>query len=115
MKFYRYQAEQTGGYNEDTDTFWSGSPRLRLIEFEMKKETPKGYWIGYEWCGDFDRWVSKTSVKRYAYPTKKEALINYIKRTTRRIEIMEAQAASAKAALYVAQRMNLETGEQIII
>jgi len=70
------------------------NPKIVLEEMNLLKETPKGFWIGY---GHTDvgsirsqgRWVSKTSTKRYAYLTKEEAMENFIKRTQKRINILE--------------------------
>ena len=92
MKFYRYYLQQ---YAETEHSIF---PQTKLIldEFNLMKETAKGYWI----CqGDpnrlhgFKKWVSKTAKKRYAYPSKKDALVNYQKRTERRIAILKAQIA----------------------
>lgn len=87
MKFYRYYYKV---YGSSTDIF---IPEVKILcgEFNLLKETPKGYWIIQ---GDINQlnsdkiWVSKSSVKRYAYPTKKEALINLLKRTEIRSKIL---------------------------
>jgi hypothetical protein len=100
MKFYRYRdsiAEaMLGGYELYFD----------LEELVLLKETSKGYWICDEWALKFHkdekdntmlpsyiekRWVSKTSVKRYAYPTKKEAWVAFKARKRRQHKILKAQ------------------------
>lgn len=103
MRFYRYEAVQYSSISDDDYRLPHFSNlKLELKEFKMFKETPKGYWIGY---GGFEsllghqRWVSKTAKKRYAYPTKEQALLNYIKRTERRIEILESQLWASETAL----------------
>ena len=66
---------------------------LRFIEYQLVKETPKGYWITHRsWRLQMisPKWISKTSRKRFAYPTKQEALTNYIKRTERKPGIFES-------------------------
>lgn len=91
MKFYRYELKTTASADDD---IFSSSDRMVLIEYSLFRETPKGYWIGYGNIGMLhgkDRWVSKTSKKRFAYPTKDEALVNYIKRTEYRITILTNQ------------------------
>lgn len=83
MKFYRY----------DT-TYYADGPELRLSEFNLYSETPKGYWIGWghpEGLHSDKRWVSKTGKKRYAYPTKAEALHSFIYRKKREIKILKAR------------------------
>ena len=51
----------------------------------------------------YSRWVSKTAKKRYAYPTKEEALINYIKRTEKRIRILKANLGDCEYGLKLAK------------
>jgi len=78
-----------------------------LIKFELLKETPKGYWIKEDF--GFKKWVSKTAKKRFAYPTKKEALINLIKRKERQIRILESRLNEAKNVLKEGQTLlNIE-------
>ncbi len=89
-KFYRYE----------TINYTNGK-MLQLIELNMHKETKKGFWIGY---GSLEEgnlrsqsiWVSKTSVKRYAYPTPEEAQKNFIKRNEKRIKILKKQILSCE-------------------
>ena len=73
----------------------------------MFKETPKGYWIGYGSLGqhkyNWQKWVSKTSKKRFAYPTEKEALTNFIKRTEKRLKILKRQTWTCKISLNLAK------------
>jgi hypothetical protein len=93
MKFYRYETYQ---YEYD--------PELFLKEFDQIKETPCGWWIGTNssfLClhGDRRKWASKTARKRYAYPTKKEALVNFKARKHRQIQILKAQLLSAETEL----------------
>jgi hypothetical protein len=72
--------------------------RVQLKEriFFVEKETPKGYWIVEQHCAK-RRWVSKYGRKRYAYPTKEEAL-----RSLRRRKELHVEYA----------RVNLETAYQ---
>lgn len=91
MKFYRYN-----------DTLCANvGVRIYLYEFNMIQETPKGYWIGY--YNKKEKWVSKTAKKRYAYPTKEEALASFKARKERQIEILEHQLNRAKTALSKAE------------
>lgn len=80
--FYRYE-----------DSTYSG---VRMVEFNLIKETPEGYWI----MDGFDkRWVSKTGKKRYAYPTQAEALTSYIARKSRQKELLTAQLNNTRQRL----------------
>ena len=114
MKFYRYEIIQYASL--DTDGEYGNSlrnrfpiPSLICHSYNLFKETPKGYWIGSGYLNDGllrdeGRWVSKTAKKRYAYPTKGEALINFIKRTEKRKNILEYQSLSCKLALELAKK-----------
>jgi hypothetical protein len=119
MKFYRYETveyavmDSEGEYMNPTYP----NPKLEVREFNLFKETPKGYWIGY---GSMNygtlrsngKWVSKTSKKRYAYPTKEEALNNFILRTEKRIKIMEWQVRVSKIGLVLARQKQRENENQ---
>lgn len=99
MKLYRY-------VNMD----YGIGPKISLDSYLVIKETPCGYWIP-KWSlisyieGDPKRWVSKTSRKRFAYPTAEEAMINFKARKKRQILILTSQLESAKLAL-----QNVEAG-----
>ena len=110
MEFYRYEAHEYAALDYDgefTSSLFS-NPKLSLYTYNLHKETPKGYWIGYGhpdngYSQGDSRWVSKTAKKRYAYPTKEEALINFIKRTERRVEILSRQINVCKITLKYAE------------
>lgn len=97
MKFYRYHDYQShNGINID------------LSEFELLRETKCGYWIIPMCFVDYSniktvekvkRWISKTSSKRFAYPTKKEAAGNLICRKRKQIKHSEYFMNRAKEAL----------------
>jgi hypothetical protein len=83
------------------------NPKLELRTYDLLRETLKGYWIGYGSLGysqySWKKWVSKTTKKRFAYPSEEEALINYIKRTERRIGILDSQLMACKISLNLAK------------
>lgn len=112
MIFYRYEAVQYANIDHDGEYVrpYYPNPTIELRKYNLHKETLKGYWIGYGHPDGFhgdSRWVSKTARKRYAYPTKEEAMLNYIKRTKRRIEILRAQLKISEIALNKAKGMKL--------
>ena len=103
MKFYRYNYLLAGGYGRDMDgelvpSVFPPSINIRLEEYFLIAETPKGYWIGFDKNEKY-KWVSKTAKKRFAYPTKKEAENNFIKRKEKHVEILEANLIIAKRVL----------------
>ena len=105
MKFYRYE---TVTYASGDEYFEShGITKLEIREYNLYKETPKGYWIGYGYLGKLSskgKWVSKTSKKRYAYPTKEEAIVNYIKRTEKRIGFLNNNLHQCKKGIELAKQ-----------
>lgn len=100
--FYRYEFDKI-----------SMVPNIKLLKFETLKETPKGYWIipfkyfrypmNDEYRMRHKKWISKTSRKRYAYPTKEEALFNYQKRTEFYIKYLKRFLNNATTGLKIAE------------
>jgi hypothetical protein len=103
MNFYRYETVEYASIGWDGEYTRSKipNPSLELRTFDLIEETPKGYWIGFINCKF--KWVSKTSKKRYAYPSKEEALNAYILRTKKRIEILNYQISSCNIGLDLAE------------
>ena len=109
MKFYRY-------YNQGIDVV--------LEKFKLLKETPAGYWIIPEYQDPVEplvmfkdtwyrKWISKTSRKRFAYPTKEEALDSFKMRKKRQIPILEGQLDCVKEALKVAENIDTTLEERV--
>lgn len=97
MEFYRY----------DAITYHEIGVRVNEYKYSLLNETPKGYWI-YQNYVDDKRWVSKTAKKRFAYPTREEALTSFIARKKCQIRILEAQLGNAKSALWQGQEKEKE-------
>jgi hypothetical protein len=111
MKFYRYEAQEYASLGIDGEYESSSIPNpvLQLREYNLFKETPKGYWICLtlnKWSKPYwKKWVSKTSRKKYAYLTKEDALTNYIKRTERRVKILKRQIWASEISLSLAKML----------
>jgi hypothetical protein len=100
MKFYRYKGVHY-------TTGWA----VELTTYNLHKETPHGYWIipdyiqrNDDWANEIKRWIPKKSRKRYAYPTKEEAMTNFVARTKRYVVILEANLNAAKSYLHIADK-----------
>lgn len=90
MKLYRYE-----------DVNYLNRVTIRERKFEILKETPCGFWIErWEHARNEKRWVSSTARKRYAYPTRKEAMINFKARKYRQLQLVEAQLKKVNDAIY---------------
>ena len=78
IKHYRYT------YNLVEPDFDFGISEITLIIFDVVETTPSGYWLAHEGSRIKQKWVLKDSKKRFAYPTKKEALTSLYHRTVMR-------------------------------
>lgn len=88
------------------DIAYTDGPKICCEEFEVVKPTPRGYWFEHkEFRALFPerKWTSSNAMRRYAYPTKKEAMINYIARKFAQIRIYKGRLAMAAQALVKAQ------------
>lgn len=94
MKFYRYGIGSLAVNYPHRIT-------IDLQEFELGEETPKGYWIKMPGLTmEFWRkWIPKTSRKRFAYPTKDEAMRNFRLRTKSRVKHLKNQLYACERAL----------------
>lgn len=101
MILYRYEAED---HEMDVE--------LRLYEYEVIKETPCGYWVP-RWSGyghgiqdlplNCCRWVSKTAMKRFCYPTKAEAYVSFRKRKARYLQHCERRLKLAQLSVQLSK------------
>jgi len=90
-ELYRYQMR-----------FWVDKSELILCVFSIIRLTPQGYWIDVY---DVPKWVSNKSIKRFAYPTTKQALLAYTKRTERRIKILNRILDGCRLGLKIAKEI----------
>lgn len=96
---YRYEAMRYSvTIDAEMELFGVSRARLELREYKVVAETPKGYWITYGFGGK-DKWVSKTSRKRYAHPTKAEASEAYKQRKLAFVRHAKAQLKRAEEDL----------------
>lgn len=84
-------------YRVDYTRFTDGV-RVGMESFMVVKETKCGYWIE-AWGGA--KWVSRSGRKRYAHPTKEEAIESFRARKNRHILILKLKIEEIQRALYV--------------
>lgn len=94
MKLYRYTKHCYDECLLDIDD--NSNVKLRLSEYDVIRNTPKGYVIKVNYK---EKWVPNDTKRRFAYPTKEEAMNNFVKRTQRSIWIMKHNIEFAKLAL----------------
>ena len=76
---------------------------LDIIEYSVTYDTPKGVWISAIGLSDKYKWSSNTSKRKFAYPTRHEALAGYVKLTKGYIFHLERKLENAKALLNYAK------------
>ena len=102
--WYRYyEVWYSPGSDESGDPLpGRGEMKIHLEEWQVVKHTPKGVWLSL--YGD-RKFVLKSAAKRYACPTKKEALQSLVARKTRQIRILTEQRERASIVKGKAQYM----------
>lgn len=113
--WYRYRAfrESTGIFDNEWSESCGYHIRLSCFEYRVIKHTPKGVWLQQPYSPD-KKFVLKNAKKRFAYPTKREALISYIARQKRRLLILKSQIKDSEMGLRVADRMLSEMSESVL-
>lgn len=99
--WYRYDDMQWAPpINEVGEREGDGRVTLFLHEFPVVKYTPKGARIS---VAGHERWVSRHARKRFACPTKEEALDSFVARKLAQKRILAKQLRRADRALALAQ------------
>lgn len=99
--WYRYDGTTYASLDEFDDVC-EGRTVITLDKIPVLKHTPKGVWL--EMSFDEKRFVLRDARKRYACPTKREALESLVARKRRQISILETQTRRAKLVLALAER-----------
>jgi len=109
MNMYRYIDKP----NDDDFTILS---KVILVEYDVIRETRCGFWIEDKqvegmlgtmtFYRQHKKWVSKLARIKFAYPTKAEALNNFIKRKEKQVHIYKHRLALAESALAEGKKIN---------
>ncbi len=111
--WYRYQeVHYSGPVNDYGDPIPnSGTVEVHLVKFAVTRITPKGVWVAEHMPMRHDPLYDKLIVhswrKKYAHPTKWEALTAFKARKRRNISIYEARIRSIRKALEYAERYEM--------
>jgi hypothetical protein len=109
--WYRYRSfRESTGLDEWSEKSSGYCIRLGCFEYRVIKHTPKGVWLQEPYCSG-RKFVLKDARKRFACPTKREALLSYIARQKRRLLILKGQTEDSEMGLRVADRMLLKMPE----
>lgn len=95
-------------YRYDSYPRYDDTVEVAFETFYAVKRTRKGVWVqayGYTKNPQGHKFVLLSGTKRFAYPTKAEALESFIARKKRQIEYLNQHLANARMALATALEM----------
>ena len=102
------------------DTTWRcwvhGDQAPYYEAWKVSRLTPRGYWVQFGVDGGDDRtywqrhWICNDGTRRWAWPTKREAVDSLVRRRRRQIRILEAKLSIAEDEL---RRAGVELDRQI--
>lgn len=105
--WYRYEDVQYAGPVDEFDRLLGPGPlRIMLRTFPVTRHTPSGVWLSNassRYAYRPERFVLRDAKKRFACPTKKEALESFIARKKRQAGIHRARMQRAELALNAAK------------
>jgi hypothetical protein len=94
--WYRYEdVKYAAPLDEFDEPMGEGDLHLHLRAYRIDKHTPCGVWAA-------GRWISRDARKRFACPTRMEALESYIARKTGQARILRAKLNKAESLLNLA-------------
>jgi hypothetical protein len=81
---------------------------LSYEQYHVIRKTPKGVWISTPYMNKKGKkFILDNATKRFAYPTKEEALNSFIHRKSRYLSILRSRMEDAQSALEAAQEVKL--------
>lgn len=75
------------------------TPFVRVHEYRVLSETPKGVWLETWTRADGKRFVLRSARKRWACPTLEEAIDSWRARKQRQLRLLERQASHVRQCL----------------
>lgn len=96
--WYRYEDRLSG---DD----WGTYVNVNLRQFEVVRETPKGVWLRLYEYSDMSplRFVLRESRKRYACPTKEQAMESFLARKRKQMRILKQKLQHVEEAIQIAE------------
>ena len=85
---------------------WGSYVNVRLRTFEVIKETPKGVWLRLYEFTNMKRFVRNDSRKKFACPTREQALESFLARKTKQAKILKAQLRRVEEAIQIAKQQD---------
>jgi hypothetical protein len=104
--WFRVEDRRFASLDEFEDAL-PGRVYVELYEYEVISHTPKGVWV-YDYYGH-PKFVLRAARKRWACPTKEEAIQSFLARKERQIKILRNQLSQATTAIQLAKQMKNES------
>ena len=103
--WYRYEDHLTAPPLDEWDNV-CGPAQVHVTELKFKvlKYTPQGVWVHVPFQGK--KWVKREARKRFACPTREEALESFEARKNAQIRILETRIHYARIAISRAQTVS---------
>jgi hypothetical protein len=111
--WYRYEDLRHADVNE-FDDIGPTYVKLHVRTYKVSKVTPKGVWLSYFHIGGICRFVLLEARKRFAHPTKEDALESFKARKAKQIRILEKQLEHVRSAVWQAHREERELKPQAV-
>jgi hypothetical protein len=105
--WYRYEDTRHAHIDEYGDA-GETYVKLYLRSYKVSKVTPKGVWLSYFSVGGIFRFVLLDARKRFAHPTKEEALESFKARKAAQMRILEKQLEHVRSAVWQVERAERE-------
>lgn len=83
---------------------------LNLIEHEVLRRTPKGFWIFLSY--NREKWVAENARNKFAHKTKHGALKGYVRRKTYRNHCIAAEMERNEETIIEAKRLLRKNDKQ---
>lgn len=110
MLWYRYEDQRFAApLDEFENPIGETRVALALREYPVLRTTPSGVWLDV--YGQ-ERFVKAAARKRFACPTKEEALVSFQARKQRQLRILESQVRLVKKAIYMSNEFGPVMGKQ---
>lgn len=111
--WYRFEDKQYAApLDEWGYTQGKGQIKVECRTFKVVRHTPKGVWLAAHigpWTSREERFVLNGARKKYAHPTKAEAIESFLARKQAQLRIYTARADRARQASAMAKAMHEES------
>ena len=105
--WYRYYDYRTAAPVDEYDEIYgASSAAIGLQKFGVTRHTPKGVWIDYHGNPRDEKFILTAANKRFACPTKEEALKSFLARKKRQLSILTNQADHVREIIIAIQELN---------